>query len=127
MRPLSIVNLFCRDIGFVGDFFPTTFALDDLPGRTATFRPLGAGSIMLALSDWSVYEVLGLNAPRHASGDGALVTFDATSREGLDELTDIACRNGAQLVLAPFETSYGWYQSVLRDPEGHAIRLSFAG
>ena len=40
-------------------------------------------------------------------------------------LTDAAVKMGATLVKAPFTTYYGWYQSVLLDPEGNAFRINF--
>jgi hypothetical protein len=30
-------------------------------------------------------------------------------------------------VKEPFKTYYGWFQSVLRDPDGNAFRINFRG
>lgn len=127
MTDLSIVTLFCRDIGKVGDFFCDLFDLTDGEGRTETFRPLRAGPLMIALSDWSVYAILGLDAPHEQGGDAALLTFDAGSRDDLHDLFERAKTLGAVVVKDPFVTSYGWYQAVIRDPEGHPVRLNFPG
>jgi len=53
--------------------------------------------------------------------------FDRLLGQGdeVDRLTPIAVAKGATLRKAPFTTYYGWYQSVLLDPEGNAFRINF--
>jgi uncharacterized glyoxalase superfamily protein PhnB len=56
----------------------------------------------------------------------AFATFDVDKAAEVDRLTPIAVAKGAVLRKAPFTTYYGWYQSVLLDPEGNAFRINFS-
>ena len=53
-------------------------------------------------------------------------TFNVDEAAEVDRLTSIAVAKGAVLRKAPFTTYYGWYQSVLLDPEGNAFRIILA-
>jgi uncharacterized glyoxalase superfamily protein PhnB len=56
-----------------------------------------------------------------------MITFEVESRTAVDRLSEKAVGLGAVVVRPPFETYYGWYQSVMRDPEGHAFRINRSG
>ncbi len=66
-------------------------------------------------------------APQTEPGDRVFQTFNVDSPEEVQRLTRQAAVLGAQVVKEPFETYYGWYQSVLRDPDGNAFRINYLG
>jgi predicted enzyme related to lactoylglutathione lyase len=127
MVSLSYINLFSTDIDRLATFYTSLLSLKEIEAsRSLLFRGFRTDGGAIGFSALGAYDLLGLSA-REGVGDQALLTFDVGSRAEVDRLTEIACSMGAGLVRAPFETYYGWYQSVLRDPDGNAFRLNDPG
>lgn len=125
---LSYVNLFCRDIDAVFGFYDGLFGLDEIvASRSPIFRGARTGGASIGFSAYEAYEILGLKEAKAGDGDRALITFEVEDRAAVDALTEKAVALGAAVVKTPFETYYGWYQSVLRDPEGQPFRINRAG
>ncbi|MBI1685142.1 VOC family protein [Caulobacter hibisci] len=125
---LSYVNLFCTDIEAMFGFYQGLFDLEEIvESRSPMFRGARTGAASIGFSAHDAYALLGLEQATDALGDQALLTFEVPDRAAVDALTAKALLQGATQVKAPFETYYGWYQSVLRDPEGHAFRINRAG
>lgn len=125
---LSYVNLFCRDIDAVFAFYNHLFGLDEIvESRSPMFRGARTGGASIGFSAFGAYELLGLLEKADDGGDRALITFEVEDREAVNHRTAKAADLGAEVVKPPFETYYGWYQSVLRDPEGHPFRINRAG
>ena len=80
----------------------------------------------MGFSGPGAYPLLGLNA-QTVPGDRVLQTFDVESQDEVRALTEKALELGATSVKEPFATYYGWFQSVLRDPDGNAFRINFRG
>ncbi len=125
---LCFVNLFCRDIDVVFAFYQSLLGLEEIvESRSPMFRGLRTGAASIGFSGHEAYGLLDLEEATTGGGDRALLTFELPDREAVDASTQQALLLGATLVKAPFETYYGWYQSVLRDPEGHPFRLNHVG
>jgi predicted enzyme related to lactoylglutathione lyase len=127
MVSLSYINLFSADIDRLAEFYSHLLSLDEIrESRSPLFRGFRTAGGSIGFSAPGAYDLLGLS-PLEGRGDQALLTFDVGSRAEVDRLTEVACATGGNLVRAPFETYYGWYQSVIRDPDGNAFRLNDPG
>jgi catechol 2,3-dioxygenase-like lactoylglutathione lyase family enzyme len=112
-----------RSVGFYAELF-------DLPEveelASPYFRGLRIGPTVLGFSGPKAYELLELPEPA-GPGDGVdtFLTFEAPDRDGVTELTARAAELGGAVVKEPYDTYYGAWQSVVRDPDGHAFRINF--
>jgi len=110
------------DVEQLAEFYRELFGFE-MEGDTPTYRGLKTGSSTLGISSTEVYAMLDLPKPQ-SRGILTFVTFDVESHSEVDKLTEKARTLGARVVKPPFETVYGWYQSVLLDPEGNAFRVN---
>ena len=127
MAVLAYTNIYTADIDRLADFYSTLFGLEEyVESRSPIFRGFRAGGTSLGFSGAGAYELLGME-PQTGPGDRVFQTFNVDSPEEVRLLTQKAATLGAQIVKEPFETYYGWYQSVLRDPDGNAFRINYPG
>jgi predicted enzyme related to lactoylglutathione lyase len=126
MAELGYLNIFADDIAKLAGFYADVFGLEELvASRSPIFRGLKTGKANIRFNAHDAYELLNLQKPTDRTGSKSFMTFDVNSVEEVDRLTPIAVEKGATLLKAPFTTYYGWYQSVLLDPEGNAFRINF--
>lgn len=127
MAALVYTNIFTADIDRLADFYGELFSLDEIvESRSPIFRGFTTGGSAIGFSGPGAYDLLGLS-PQEGPGDRVLQTFDVADEDEVRTLTRRAGELGATLVKEPFKTYYGWYQSVLRDPDGNAFRINFQG
>ncbi|PYD71541.1 VOC family protein [Novacetimonas hansenii] len=127
MITLAYTNIFTADIDRLANFYGELFGLDEIvESRSPLFRGFTAGGSSIGFSAPGAYDLLGLS-PQEGPGDRVLQTFDAPDADTVSTLTEKAIALGATLVKEPFKTYYGWFQSVLRDPDGNAFRINFRG
>ncbi len=127
MAELGYLNLFARDIQKMADFYGELFQLEEIrESRSPIFRGLRTGKASLGFNAHDAYALLNLEKAAGNSVVKAFATFDVGTAAEVDRLTPVAVAKGAILRKAPFKTYYGWYQSVLLDPEGNAFRINFA-
>jgi predicted enzyme related to lactoylglutathione lyase len=127
MAELGYLNIFAADIAKLAGFYADLFGLEELvASRSPIFRGLRTKKANIGFNAHDAYELLNLQKSTDGSGIKTFMTFDVDSVEEVDRLTPIAVEKGATLLKAPFTTYYGWYQSVLLDPEGNAFRINFA-
>lgn len=127
MATLSYVNIFAHDLDALSGFYAGLLGLEEIvASRTPLYRGYRCGGASLGFSAMDAYDLLALDRA-NGPGERNLVTFDVESQADVRRLTDAARAAGAVVIKEPFETYYGWYQSVLRDPEGNAFRLNFPG
>ncbi|ALJ12329.1 VOC family protein [Sphingopyxis macrogoltabida] len=127
MPALTYTNIFTADIDRMAEFYGELFGFEEnLVSRTPIFRAFFAGGTGLGFNAPDAYDLLGLT-PQETPGDRVFQTFDVESQDEVRALTDKARDLGATIVKEPFTTYYGWYQSVLRDPDGNALRINFRG
>jgi predicted enzyme related to lactoylglutathione lyase len=125
---LAMVNIFSDNIDELAEFYGSLFALEELSeGRTAIFRGFRAGGCYLGFNDRKAYELLGLEDGLGAQGTRVLLTFEVSHRSAVQSVAERAIEKGGVLLKAPFETRYGWYQAVVKDPQGNAFRVNKAG
>jgi predicted enzyme related to lactoylglutathione lyase len=126
MAELGYVNIFARDVVKLAGFYAGVFGLNEIvASRSPIFRGLKTKKANIGFNAYDAYELLNLPKSPDGTGIKALVTFDVERADEVDRLTPIAVAKGATLRKAPFTTYYGWYQSVLLDPEGNAFRIDF--
>lgn len=127
MVTLSYVNIFARNMDRLAAFYSKLFDFEEIAeSRTEYYRGFRCGGASLGFSTSKAYELLALRPPT-GTGETNLITFDASSAAELRKLYQAAIDGGAMSLKEPFETYYGWYQAMLRDPEGNAFRLSYPG
>lgn len=127
MPSLSYTNIFTDDIDRLAEFYSSLFDLQEIEAsRSPIFRGFVAGGTSLGFSGPGAYALLGLE-PQIGLGDRVLQTFDVDSEAEVHALSAKALELGATSVKEPFATYYGWFQSVLRDPDGNAFRINFRG
>ena len=126
MAQLGYVNIFAQDVVKLAGFYADVFGLEEIiASRSPIFRGLKTKKANIGFNAHDAYELLNLPESPHGAGINAFTTFDVDSADEVDRLTPIAVAKGATLRKAPFTTYYGWYQSVLLDPEGNAFRINF--
>jgi predicted enzyme related to lactoylglutathione lyase len=126
MADLGYLNLFAHDIQKMASFYADLFQLEEIrESRSPIFRGLRTGKANLGFNAHDAYSLLNLQNFEGSSGTKSFATFNVDDAGEVDRLTPIAVANGAVLRKAPFMTYYGWYQSVLLDPEGNAFRINF--
>jgi predicted enzyme related to lactoylglutathione lyase len=126
MADLGYLNIFARDIQKMASFYADLFQLEEIgESRSPIFRGLRTGKANLGFNAHDAYALLNLQNFDGGSGVKSFTTFNVDDAAEVDRLTPIAVQKGAVLQKAPFTTYYGWYQSVLLDPEGNAFRINF--
>lgn len=127
MVALAYTNIFTADIDRLAGFYGTLFDLTEIAeSRSPIFRGFTTGCSSIGFSAPDAYGLLGLE-PQTTSGDRVLQTFDVGSENEVRDFTTKAMDLGAMIVKEPFATYYGWFQAVLRDPDGNAFRINFRG
>ncbi|EGD60756.1 hypothetical protein Y88_1837 [Novosphingobium nitrogenifigens DSM 19370] len=122
---LSYVNVFAADIEGLSGFYRRVFDFAEIPEiRSPIFIGLATGQSNIGFNALDAYGLLQLDAYAPASGVKFLLNIDVADRAAVEERTAAAVGEGATLVKPPYETYYGWYQSVLLDPEGNVFRIN---
>jgi uncharacterized glyoxalase superfamily protein PhnB len=126
MVDLGYLNMFAHDIQNLAGFYADLFQLEEIrESRSPIFRGLRTGKANLGFNGHDAYTLLNLQNLAGGSGARSFATFNVDKPTEVDRLTPNAVAKGAVLRKAPFTTYYGWYQSVLLDPEGNAFRINF--
>lgn len=126
MAELGYLNIIADDLIGLAGFYADVFGLEEIvASRSPIFRGLKTKKANIGFNAHEAYELLNLHKSNDGAGSKSFMTFDVDSVEEVDRLTPVAVKKGATLLKAPFTTYYGWYQSVLLDPEGNAFRINF--
>ncbi|MGF7235587.1 MAG: VOC family protein [Frankia sp.] len=122
---LNWVNVFSRNLEDLPRFYAEVFGFTEIDYmRNSVFRGFSTGGSALGFLAPDVYSILELEDYSSTSGAGFLLNFETESSERVHELVETAVAAGARVVKQPYETSYGWYQSVLMDPEENVFRIN---
>jgi catechol 2,3-dioxygenase-like lactoylglutathione lyase family enzyme len=124
---LSFASLLVPDPDRSVGFYAELFGLPEVQELASPyFRGLRIGPTVLGFSGPKAYELLELPEPAGADdGVDTFLTFEAPDRDGVTALTARAAELGGAVVKEPYDTYYGAWQSVVRDPDGHAFRINF--
>ncbi|MGY1770138.1 VOC family protein [Blastococcus sp. SYSU D00813] len=124
---LSFASLMVPDPDRSVAFYQELFGLPEVEELASPyFRGLRIGPTVLGFSGPKAYELLELPAPAPGEdGVDTFLTFEADDREGVTALTARAAELGGAVVKEPYDTYYGAWQSVVRDPDGHAFRINY--
>jgi predicted enzyme related to lactoylglutathione lyase len=124
--PLFYVNVFAKNMAALAEFYQKLFNLEEITeSRSEYFIGFETGGCCLGISNPDAYEILSLNKP-DSQTDTVFTNFSATSKEDVDDRCKVAIELGGTVVKPAYETYYGWYQAVLRDPEGNPFRINYA-
>lgn len=127
MTALAYTNIFTENVDRLAEFYSSLFDLaENNESRTPIFRGFVTKGSSIGFNAFEAYELLGLT-PLKDLGDRVFQTFDVDSDEAVRQLTARVLELGGTVVKTPFKTYYGWYQSVLRDPDGNAFRINYRG
>jgi predicted enzyme related to lactoylglutathione lyase len=120
---LHMINIFSKDIDRLAEFYCALFDLAEMSeSRTPIFRGYHTGGCLLAFNDRKAFEILGVADGLETEGVRTLLTFELKDRAAVDRVVEQGIASGATLLKPAFESSYGWYQAVLRDPQGNVFR-----
>jgi catechol 2,3-dioxygenase-like lactoylglutathione lyase family enzyme len=124
---LSFASLFVADPARSAAWYQELFGLPEVTELTSEwFSGLRVGPTVLGFSHPHAYELLELPPPSPGEeGVDTFLTFEAPDRDAVGALTARAAELGGQVVKAPYDTYYGAWQSVVRDPDGHAFRINY--
>jgi predicted enzyme related to lactoylglutathione lyase len=125
MATLSWTNVFTKDLASLPDFYVDVFGFSEIPEmRNPVFRGIATGRTNIGFMAPEVYGILQLDDWAATAGAAFLLNIEVDSTDEVDRLTDVAIDHGATLRKPASTTSYGWYQSVLTDPEDNVVRIN---
>jgi len=124
MTEIYSITIFSKDVDRAVKFYRDLFGFPEMDS-SPIFRGLLCGSIILGFHTDEAYDLLGLRDMANSSGLKQYVTFDAISKNELDERVDLAITLGARLIKAQYVTYYNHYQAVLIDPDDNVFRISY--
>lgn len=125
MATLSWTNVFTKDLESLPEFYLDVFGFAEIPEmRNPVFRGIATGRTNIGFMAPDVYGILQLDDWAETSGAAFLLNIEVDSTDEVDRLTDVAVARGATLRKPASTTSYGWYQSVLTDPEDNVVRIN---
>lgn len=124
---ISYTTFFAADVDALAEFYIGGLGLEEIAAsRDARYREVIAGPIKLGFAHAGAYAMLDMPGEANPTGLRGILTFDVGARDAIDPAVERAVAAGATLVKPAFETFFGQYQAVLRDPAGNAFRLSAA-
>jgi catechol 2,3-dioxygenase-like lactoylglutathione lyase family enzyme len=122
---LAYVNLLSADIDRLLGFYQALFGFAEIAEHRAPIhRALHAGGCAIGFNADPAFALLGLERGPDTLRDRVFLTFECDGRDAVDKAVARALAGGASLIKAAGETGYGWYQAVLRDPDGNAFRIN---
>lgn len=122
---LAYINILSSDIDRLAGFYGSLFGFAEIvEHRAPIHRALRAGGCAIGFNADPAYDLLGLNRASPDQGDHVFLTFELETPVAVDRAIKSALGLGATVVKPADETGYGWYQAVLRDPDGNAFRIN---
>jgi tRNA(Arg) A34 adenosine deaminase TadA/predicted enzyme related to lactoylglutathione lyase len=121
------VNLFCRDLDRVFEFYRALLQLDEIASkRSPIYRALAASNTAIGFHAPEAVALLQAERWRGtASGAAHYPTFHVAARDAVDAVTLQAATLGGSIHKPPYVTYYDTYQAVLLDPEHNFFRIDF--
>jgi uncharacterized glyoxalase superfamily protein PhnB len=115
-----------RDIDSLSTFYATTFGFEMMPDlETPIFRAVDAThGMILGFHAAEAWELMEIESFRPEHGTRQFLSFEFDSDAEVDGKVRDACRNGATVVKAPYDTYYNARQAILTDPEGNLFRIN---
>jgi predicted lactoylglutathione lyase len=121
---LTYVTYFTYDLNAMAEFY-VAIGLEEIEAsRSNSYREVKAGSAKIGFAAQAAYENLDLACDANPTGSRSLITFDVGHPENVTATVSRVIAAGGELVKPGFETSFGMYLAVVRDPEGNPFRLS---
>lgn len=122
---LSYVNVFARDVTTLSGFYMRVFGFTEIEEiRSPIFVGIATGKSCIGFNAYDAYDLLKLGEHSPATGVKFMLNIDVADTAEVNRVTELAVAECATLIKAPHSTYYGWYQSVLLDPEGNAFRVN---
>ena len=120
------VALWSADITVLRDFYVRWFAAQPSPryrntttGFESFFLSIGSGSRLELMQRPDIGVAL-----MELTLGYAHIAINVGSREAVDDLTTAMAAEGVEVLSNPRLTGDGYYESVIRDPEGNRIELT---
>jgi catechol 2,3-dioxygenase-like lactoylglutathione lyase family enzyme len=124
---LTYVTFLAKDVAALAIFYIDALGLMEIEeSRDHRYREVIGGGCKIGFAHEGAYETLGLADEANPTGFRSVLTFAVDSVAEVGPAVDAAVGKGANLVKPAFETFFGQYQAVLRDPEGNVFRISAA-
>lgn len=121
---MTYATYFAHDIDKLAEYYIAIGFEEVESSRSPYYREVFAGGAKIGFAAQAAYENLGLEDDADTKGIRSVLTFDVGTPADVAPATDKAVAAGGKLVKAGFQTVFGQFLSVLRDPEGNVFRLS---
>lgn len=121
---LTYVTYFTHDLNAMTEFY-VAIGLEEIEAsRSDSYREVKAGSAKIGFAAQAAYKNLDMACDADPTGSRSLITFDVGHSDNVAAIVSRVIAAGGELVKPGFETSFGMYLAVVRDPEGNPFRLS---
>ena len=122
-QSISLVTLGVSDYERAKAFYSALGWTPALDVEQTAFYPANGVTLVLWLRE-RLSEDCGI-ADDGATWGGVAMAHNVASRDDVDDIVDLARRNGAMVTREPSETFYGGYAGVFRDPDGHVWEIAY--
>ena len=122
------VALWVEDLELMKDFYSKYF--EAIPNEKYTNSANGFSSYFLSFNAGCRLELMNMPnikeklSPRGYDMGLAHFTFSTGSKDRVDDLTETLRQNGFEIFGEPRTTGDGYYESVVKDPEGNYVEIS---
>ncbi len=123
---LTYTTFFARDVNLMADFYVALGLKEIETSRSEFYREVKAGDAKIGFTGQHAYETLGVPDDTDPTGLRSVITLDVGQPENVEPVVEKAIAAGGALAKPAFETTFGQYLAVVRDPEGNAVRLAAA-
>lgn len=123
---LTYTTFFTRDVDRMADFY-VALGLEEIESsRSEFYREVQAGGAKIGFAAQAAYANLDMPEEANPTGLRGIITFDVGTPDDVAPAVEKAVAAGGTLVKPGFETTFGQFLAVVRDPEGNALRLAAA-
>ncbi|KPL69241.1 hypothetical protein SZ64_14700 [Erythrobacter sp. SG61-1L] len=123
---MTYTTFFTRDVNRMADFY-VAIGLEEIESsRSEFYREVSAGGAKIGFAGQAAYTNLNIPDDANPTGLRNILTLDVGTPDNVGPTVDKAVAAGGELVKPGFETTFGQFLAVVKDPEGNAVRLAAA-
>ena len=123
---MTYVTYLTHDVNRMAEFY-VALGLEEIEAsRSEYYREVSAGHVKIGFAPQQAYTTLNLLGDIEPTGLRSVITLDVGSPADVPLAADKAVEAGGKLIQPGFETTFGQFLAVVKDPEGNAVRLAAA-
>lgn len=123
---MTYTTYFTRDVNRMAEFYVAIGLEEIVASRSDLYREVSAGAVRIGFAGQAAYASLNLADDADPTGLRGAITLDVGMPEDVGSAVQQALDAGGTLAKPGFETSFGQFLAVVKDPEGNAVRLAAA-